>query len=362
MKFCVYCGNQLPVEASFCTKCGKQQPTSTQQQQGIPNYQIKHEGLYDMATGKLNSYTGGKGSVRINLKMLFSEVFKKHSSDEAEQIFIAGTHYTTPKMEDVSEEWAKPWLFSRVLSYFLIVFAILIASAYVFGGVLAVPGLMLVSALAVPFSAVVFYFEFNAYRNISIFTIIKIYFIGGAFSLLATMLLYQFAIYSDSNGINLWSAFVIGFVEEVGKMIIILYFLNRLQNNFILNGILIGGAVGAGFATFETAGYIFYSGNAYLETAVLRALTAIGGHLVWAAITGGALMLVKQYGRKIDATEIFSGRFWIFFGLSIFLHAMWDWSTPFALLKLVILIIAAWIVLFVLMNAGINQVKTFKQH
>ena len=361
MKFCVNCGSQLPNDAAFCNQCGAQQPFGAPNT-SAPQNQNKKDDIYDLATGKLNSLTGGNGSVRINLKILFSEVFKHHSSEEAERIFIAGTHYTTPKMEEVSENLSKPWLFSRVLAYFMLVFAILIMAAYIFGGQLAVPGLMLVAALAVPFSAVVFYFECNAFKNISIFTVIKIYFIGGAVSLLATMILYQFALYSDDNSISLWSALVIGAVEEIGKMAIVYYFINRLQNNFILNGILIGGAVGAGFASFETAGYIVYSGNEYLYTAIIRALTAIGGHLVWAAITGGALMLVKKYGQQLDSSEIFSSRFLSFFGMSIVLHALWDWTLPFEIPKMIILIVIAWIILFVLMNAGINQIRSIKTH
>lgn len=417
MKFCIYCGNKLADGATFCTKCGKKQPTESQasnqaqqqtdqinQQQSQQSFQQQqqdfrknyeqqygqagsqndgqpndrpnnqqfnqqfnqqqmpnHEGLYDMATGKLNSLTGNKGSVRVSLKILFSDVFKSHSSGEAEKIFIAGTHYTTPSMNDVSEQWAKPWLFSRVLMYFMIVFAALIAAAYIFGGVIAVPGLMLVSSIAVPFSAVIFYFECNAFRNISIFNVMKIFFIGGAFSLLITMFIYQFTMQSNSEEISLLGAFVIGLVEELGKMIIIYYFITKLRNNFILNGILIGGSVGAGFASFETLGYIFYSQNAYLETAILRAFTAVGGHLVWAAITGGALMLVKKYGQHLDVSELFTGQFMAFFGISVALHALWDWSFIDGWLKYIALTIIAWIVLFVLMNAGINQVRAIKE-
>ncbi|MCH4009380.1 PrsW family intramembrane metalloprotease [Companilactobacillus sp.] len=369
MKFCVYCGNKIPESSSFCPHCGQQQPKVQRTYQHVDNnqpmynqsiYPVHRDDLFDKITSKLNSYTGGSGSVRINLKVLFSEVFKKHSNEDAEKIFIAGTHFTTPNMKDVSEEWAKPWLFSRILAYFMVVFGVLIVADFLFGGQLALPGLILVAATAVPFSAVIFYFEFNAFRNISIFTVTKIFFVGGAFSLLVTMFIYQFAIFNEKTSIGIGSALLIGIIEELGKMIIIFYFINRVSNNFILNGILIGGAVGAGFATFETAGYILYSGKYFLITAIVRALTAIGGHLVWAAITGGALMLVKKYGEKLQVSDLFEARFVIFFGLSIILHALWDVTVPFGWLKYIPLIIIAWIILFVLMNAGINQIRDIK--
>ncbi|WP_125567193.1 PrsW family glutamic-type intramembrane protease [Companilactobacillus insicii] len=358
MKFCVYCGKEIPNQAKFCVYCGQQQPKGSIREDSQP-VSSKSEGIYDMATGKLNSYTGGHGSVHVNLTEMFSEVFEHHTSEEAEKIFIAGTKYTTPDLDDTSDNWTKPWLFFRVLSYFSLILVVLLGAAYLLGGVMAVPGVMIVSALAVPFSAVIFYFECNAFQNISIFTVMKIYFIGGALSLLATMFLYQFAIYSNSGEVGLWSASVIGFVEELGKLIVIIYFVNKIKTNYILNGILIGGSVGAGFATFETAGYIYYSGDSYIITALLRAVTAIGSHLVWAAITGGAIMLLKKMGTNISFEELFDSHFLIFFGLSIFLHAMWDW-TFIGWVKYIFLITVAWIILFVLMNAGINQVHALK--
>lgn len=47
---------------------------------------------------------------------MFSEVFKPHTKNEADEIFIAGTAKTTPAICDISEEWGKPWLFSQYSS------------------------------------------------------------------------------------------------------------------------------------------------------------------------------------------------------------------------------------------------------
>ena len=43
----------------------------------------------------------------------------------------------------------------------------------------------------------------------------------------------------------------IGLVEETGKALIIVYFVNKLKTNKILNGLLIGAAIGAGFAVLN---------------------------------------------------------------------------------------------------------------
>lgn len=353
MKYCTNCGTQLDSDARFCTKCGHEQ-------QDFHNEQtLKREGLYDMATTKLNSFTGGKGSVHVNLRELFSDVWKAHSREESEQIFIAGTSYTTPDISDVSDEWIKPWLFSRVLSYFLLVFAMLIFAGYALGGELVIPGLMMVSAMAVPFSLVILFFEFNVFKNISIVQVVRIFALGGVLSIIVSLLLYNFYFSPNSNEISLTSGLIIGVFEESSKMIIALYFINQLKSNYILNGILIGGTVGAGFATFETAGYIFFSGNAYLLTAIVRALTAIGSHAVWTAIVGGALMFLRKPGKNISLGDIFNTQFIVFFALCILLHALWDWSL-IGWFKYIVLIIVAWIILFILINAGISQVHAIK--
>ncbi|MFK9090737.1 PrsW family glutamic-type intramembrane protease [Bacillus salipaludis] len=48
---------------------------------------------------------------------------------------------------------------------------------------------------------------------------------------------------------------MIGIAEELAKAVTVIYFVRRLKYKYILNGLLLGAAVGAGFAAFETAGY-----------------------------------------------------------------------------------------------------------
>lgn len=56
---------------------------------------------------------------------MFSEVFKPHIKQEIDEVFIAGTEYTTPQLDEVSKEWAKPFLFSRIFLGLATVFALL---------------------------------------------------------------------------------------------------------------------------------------------------------------------------------------------------------------------------------------------
>lgn len=286
------------------------------------NTDLKNEArsLFDNATKSIGRLAGNDESLNLNLKDMLSEVFKPHTKNEADEIFIAGTAKTTPAICDISEEWGKPWLFSRVFIAFTVTFIGLWVMAAIFNNTNAIPGLIFIGALTVPLSGLFFFYESNAFKNISIFEVIIMFFIGGVFSLLSTMVLYRFVVFSDQferfGSLTFFDAFLVGLVEETGKALIIVYFVNKLKTNKILNGLLIGAAIGAGFAVFESAGYIlnFALGEnvPLLDIVFTRAWTAIGGHLVWSAIVGAAIVIAKeQHG--FEFKDIFDKRFLIFF-------------------------------------------------
>lgn len=50
----------------------------------------------------LNEYVGNDRPADLNWKILFSDVFKSHTTEEAEEIFIWGTKKTTPDMCSIS--------------------------------------------------------------------------------------------------------------------------------------------------------------------------------------------------------------------------------------------------------------------
>lgn len=372
MKYCPHCGSPVRETAKFCPSCGQAlSATGTGQAQtqseAMPDGNNQFKGIYDSATAKLNHYTGEEGAVKVNIADLFSEVFKHHTKDEANSIFIAGTKTTTPALADVSDEWAKPWLFSRILLGFLLAFVVLLYMVDGFDNSNAIPGLILVGAFAVPFSGLVFFFEANAFKDISLFEVVKVFFIGGIFSMVVTLFLYQFVTFSSTSQIfgvlTLKDSLSIGLVEELGKVLIVSYFISQLDVRHVLDGILIGAAVGAGFAAFETAGYIYGAGNQLVAVAILRGWSTIGGHLVWAAISGSAIMIVKR-DQPFKFNQLLDTRFLVFFVLAVLMHAAWDWDITILgsdYLKLILLIVLAWIVVFVLMSAGLKEIAHLKQ-
>lgn len=314
---------------------------------------------------QIDKWSGGTGHVDLKFKDLFSDVFKKHSREAAEELFVCGTELTTPEVTNISAEWPHPWLFSRVLLYLAIAMVILISCLEFFGNTLVIPDIIFIGSLFMPFSVVVLFFEINAPRNISIYEVLKVFFIGGASSLIPTLILYSMFGVED---LTFFGALSVGLIEEIGKIVITAFILvNNRKYEYILNGILIGGIVGAGFAVFETAGYVFNSlidfetmtisiGSMYTVLG-LRGFLAPGGHVAWAAIEGAAIMIAMT-GHKKRISFLTDKRFWILSGCSVMLHCFWDWDTfLFRVTRYFFLVAAAWIIIIVVITRGLIQVN-----
>jgi hypothetical protein len=73
---------------------------------------------------------------------------------------------------------------------FLLVYALLYFAAYL-GNYFSLAGLIFAGSFAVPFSLVIFFFETNAPQNISIFSVVRMFFIGGAAAVFVTLFFLQ---------------------------------------------------------------------------------------------------------------------------------------------------------------------------
>lgn len=401
--FCVKCGNEIEDGAAFCPQCGQPvgespspnaaPPTGATPSTGMPRAQKGSVTdtvgkAIGTAADKLYEVTGGSGHAQLKFKDFFTDVFKHHERGESEEIFICGTKTTTPDISDVSAEWPRPWVWSRVLVVLLATLAILYLLALGIGNRNGLPGLIFIGAAAVPFSVLIFFFETNIPRNISLVRVVTIFFVGGAASLIVIYLLPPWL--SNASGAGpFWPSMITGLIEEFAKAAIVVAIFNiiKKQNDrlgvhkpiYILNGLLIGAAVGAGFAVFETAGYIFnsllnflmdYNGNLYFNygsmngTLFIRALLAIGGHVAWAAAEGAALALAERES-GYDNSQIADPRFLIVFVLCVVLHGLWDTTVPVLdttylavfEIKYIVLIVAIWVIIAVMMNRGLDQIN-----
>ena len=384
MKYCSHCGHPNQEDALFCGSCGRplNQKNEKESAKGQCNNTTtsKNGGSW---IDSLNEYVGNDRPADLNWRVLFTDVFKPHTTEEAEEIFICGTKATTPNMCSISKDWPRPWLYSRVLLMFVVTFALLWICVNAFGNLNAFPGMIVIGSFAVPLSTMVLFMEANVWRNVSMYTVIKTFFVGGCASLVATLLLFSF--YSVEE-IDFFGAFMVGLIEELGKAVIVLAVLRKLGKLSILTGMLIGACVGAGFAAFESAGYALqpfiqfqqitgyaaaYGQNidgqqmmdAINNTIFLRAVLAPGGHVAWAAISGAAFVIAAKTKGIIDTSLFTEKQFLRLFAIPVILHCLWDsplsmWINgvfPFA--GYIALIVIVWIVVLILINMGLAEVS-----
>jgi RsiW-degrading membrane proteinase PrsW (M82 family) len=126
----------------------------------------------------------------------------------------------------------------------------------------------------------------------------------------------------------------VGLIEEAVKLAALWLVARRLPRYTMRDGIVLGAAVGFGFAAFESAGYafsaLFTAGGPSLlnlvETEVLRGILAPVGHGLWTAILGGTLFGVAARRGRLRLSRAVLGSY----ALVSLLHALWDASRGIA--------------------------------
>ena len=362
MRYCSHCGKPIENESLFCGNCGK--PIVNETSSANIHAHSKNSCSSDNSwVDHLNNYVGNDGPAVLNWKVLFTDVSKKHTTEEAEEIFIVGTRKTTPSVDEVSKDWPHPWLYSRVFLMFAIAFALLWVCCSMFQNPNALPGLIVVGSFTVPLTTLILFMELNAWRNVSLYEVIKTFLVGGCASLVATLFLFSFF---GAHELDFFGAFMTGFIEETGKAVIVYYSLRRLGKLSILSGLLVGAAVGAGFAAFESAGYamrfLFQGGwDVMMNVIFLRGFLSPGGHVVWAAFSGAGLVIAAKANSEISTKLFFDSKFLRLFIIPVVLHGIWD--SPFAVvgsdiyLVPIALTVIAWIVVLIFINMGLAEVS-----
>lgn len=347
---CPECGKKLKGDETICPECG---------------YPIKNKSTSNVITENLDKLTGAKSENYVTFKDLFKNTFQKHSDEELDDIFVCGTKNTTPDIKNIKPKDASAWVYFKILIFFVIAYIATRIGYINYGNLNFLPAMIMLGAFAIPVAVLMFFYEINLFRNIPFYKVIKYFVLGGALSLIFTILLSTIGFNMDIATYE--GALMVGLVEEVAKAVVVALFLFKSKkSNYILDGLLIGAAVGAGFAAFETAGYILKfglsSGNAAMLNIIkLRGFLAPGGHVAWAAIEGGALMYVKGFD-KLDKRHLSDKRFLLICLIPILLHGIWDMpiSSPYCIVQ-IILTIAAWIVIIYFINLGLKQIDDAKK-
>lgn len=373
---CSECGNEISSSAKFCPQCG-----ASGEQHFCPECGVKLKGneincpecgfpltkktASNIITENLDKITGAKSENYVTFKDLFKDTFKKHSEEELDNVFVCGSSSTTPNVKDVNPKKASAWVYFKIFIFFIIAYIPTRIGYINYGNLNFLPAMIMLGAFAVPVTILIFFYEINLFRNIPFYKVIKYFILGGALSLILAILFFSLDINTDISTYS--GALMVGLIEEVAKAAIVAFFLFKSKkSNYILNGLLIGAAVGAGFAAFETAGYILRYGLAggdavMLQTIKIRGFLAPGGHVAWAAIEGAALMYVKGF-EKLDKKHLNDKRFLLICLISVVEHGIWDMpiEAPYYLVPIG-LTVAAWLVIIYFINLGLKQIDDAKK-
>jgi RsiW-degrading membrane proteinase PrsW (M82 family) len=122
---------------------------------------------------------------------------------------------------------------------------------------------------------------------------------------------------------QLEAALGIALIEELAKILGVLWLLRRRILRFRVDGILFGAAAGIGFAALENALYALARLAAVddmLAVLFARSLLSPFGHGAWTALVCAAIWGEKgAHGPRAGWRVVGA------FAAAIFLHAMWDW-------------------------------------
>lgn len=252
--------------------------------------------------------------------VLFKGVFKHHDETSVSAILNG------KRRGGQDGKPPETWLWSRIFLVSSVLAAIMWYMAYD-GNILALPGFFFTAAFGIPLAVLVFFLECNIGGRVSGWKAMGVFMIGGVLSILFTQLFNNTEMAENLYGSM--EAAGAGPIEEPAKALILLWFAGRSKRYpFILDGLLLGAAVGAGFAAFETAGYIFGTlmadgFEAMTAIALLRGALAPFMHIAWTAAVGAAMWTARgRTGSLADA--VFAWRTLGALALSIGLHALWN--------------------------------------
>jgi RsiW-degrading membrane proteinase PrsW (M82 family) len=198
-----------------------------------------------------------------------------------------------------------------------------------------VPTLVLLGSFLVPVTFVVWAFGRRHSGEVTAELLFTTFVTGGVLGVLAASLLESYLLHPSP-----WLFLGVGLIEEAVKLLALAFLTRQLTHKYARDGIILGAAVGFGFAAFESAGYAFtalfteqgLSLMQLVQTELLRSVLAPVGHGLWTAILGGVLF--SSSGREHFALTwrlLFS-----YLGVSV-LHALWDSMHSIALVLTLLL-------------------------
>lgn len=184
------------------------------------------------------------------------------------------------------------------------------------------PTVLMLGSFLVPATYVAFFYEHRHLSGLSVDTPALSFFYGGVLGLFSAALLEPIFI----SRLDFFTAFEVGLIEELAKILGVLVIARRRQHDSMLDGLILGAAAGMGFAALESTGYAFTaflrSGGSLTTTVavtLLRGLLSPLGHGTWTAILASVLFRESSPGRYHFNRKVIGA----YLTVSL-LHGLWD--------------------------------------
>ena len=122
------------------------------------------------------------------------------------------------------------------------------------------PTVILIGNFLVPIVFVAFLYDHQHLSSLSTETIGRSFAVGGILGVLGASVLETILLPAPSSpdqGLTLGNALLVGLIEEGCKLIAIMFVARHMRQRTSIDGLLLGAAVGMGFAALESTGYAF---------------------------------------------------------------------------------------------------------
>ncbi len=184
------------------------------------------------------------------------------------------------------------------------------------------PTVALIGNFLVPVSYVAFFYERRHLSQVTLVSTGRAFFYGGVLGVFAAALLEPIFI----RQLTFSSAFVVGLIEEFAKILGVLVVARHHRHDAEIDGIVLGGAAGMGFAALESSGYVFtafvQSGGSLAPLVVvtlIRGLLSPVGHGTWTAILASVLFREGAPNRFRITGAVIGAYLTV-----VVLHGLWD--------------------------------------
>jgi RsiW-degrading membrane proteinase PrsW (M82 family) len=189
-----------------------------------------------------------------------------------------------------------------------------------------IPTVVLLGSFLVPATAVIWYLDHYHSEIVTPALAARAFIVGGTIGVIAASVLEALLL---GGGLLLFLG--VGLIEEFVKLLGLVLVARGLQRYTVRDGIVLGAAVGFGFAALESSGYAFnalfvreghtvaLSLGSLVSTELFRGILAPLGHGLWTAYLGGALFAASEHGRLRMGWNVLGS-----YLLVAVLHGLWD--------------------------------------